>query len=75
MAPLQAESAHQLPALKSYMQLYTSITTERLATLLDTDERTLVRVLHSMQARIMQTRWQGGDALAVCSPTDLRLHT
>lgn len=58
----EADAAHQLPALKSFLKLYTSISTEKLSQLLNTDVDTLLSVLRNMQKRIQQTRWVGGDA-------------
>ena len=55
---------HQLPDLKRFLKLYTSVTTEKLAQLLDTDPTTLVNVLRSMQQRIMQKRWVAGEAIS-----------
>ena len=58
------EALHQLPDLKRLLKLYTSVTTEKLAQLLDTDVDTLVSVLRTMQKRIMQKRWVAGEAIA-----------
>ena len=55
---------HQLPDLKKFLKLYTSISTEKLAQLLATDVDTLLAVLQNMQRRVMQKRWVAGEALA-----------
>jgi RNA polymerase I-associated factor PAF67 len=61
---VQVEAVHQLPDLKRFLKLYTSVTTEKLAQLLDCDVDTLLAVLKSMQKRIMQKRWVAGEAIA-----------
>jgi translation initiation factor 3 subunit L len=61
---MQAEAAHQLPDLKKLLKLYTSISIEKLATLLNTDVATLTVVLRSMQIRKTQKCWVAGDAFS-----------
>lgn len=74
---MQAEAAHQLPDLKKFLKLYTSVTSEKLAQLLDTDVSTLMAVLTSMQKRIIQKRWVAGEAIsgqdAATTDIDFRL--
>jgi hypothetical protein len=60
----QVEAVHQLPDLKKFLKLYTSITTAKLAQLLDTDVDTLMAVLNSMQRRLIQKRWVAGEAIS-----------
>ena len=60
----QVEAAHQLPDLKRFLKLYTSVSTTKLAQLLNTDRERLVAVLTSMQQRSLQKRWVAGEAVS-----------
>jgi hypothetical protein len=46
------------------LKLYTSVKTDKLAQLLDTDVKTLLNALTSMQKRIIQKRWVAGEAIS-----------